>query len=104
MVQGNVWLWVFYIFQKYTLIFIILVWSLLKKIKDQTHNLQNRKSCEMANRIFETYKNSTMPHVHHRYKTVSGMTMATMCAYPSYQHTLQHWKYVYMCVFGFHDG
>ena len=36
----------------------------------------------MANRIFETYKNSAMPHGKHIFKTSYDMAMETMCSYP----------------------
>ena len=48
----------------------------------------------MDNCLFETYKNSTMPHGSHMYKTASEISMDTMCAYLSTQHGLQHWKFV----------
>ena len=51
---------------------------------------KNRRFDKMANRIFKTYKNSVMPHGKHIPKTSSGMTMATMCAYPSSTYALPH--------------
>ena len=39
----------------------------LKELKYQNHNSQNRMSNEQANRIYETFKNSVMPHGHHIY-------------------------------------
>ena len=51
------------------------------KLKDQICNLQNRRSGEMANRLFETYKNYVMPHGNHMFQTESGMSMETMCKY-----------------------
>ena len=35
----------------------------------------------MANSLFDTYKNSFMPHGKHMFKTESDKAMATMCAY-----------------------
>ena len=35
----------------------------------------------MYNRLFETYKNSVMPHGKHIFKTASEMAMERMCAY-----------------------
>ena len=55
----------------------------LKKLKDQSCNGKNRRSSEMENFIFETYKNYGMPHGKHLSKTASDMEMETMCAYPS---------------------
>ena len=54
-------------------------------------------SGEMANCLFETYKNSILPHGHHIYQTASDMSMATMCAYHPSQHALPHWKCVLPC-------
>ena len=39
-----------------------------------------------------------MPHGRRIYATASDMDMATMCAYPPFQHTLPHWKFV-LCFF-----
>ena len=36
--------------------------SLLKKLKDLRQNPQNRKYGEKSNSIYETYKNTVMPH------------------------------------------
>ena len=33
-------------------------------------------------RIYETYKNTVMPHGHHIYSKAYGMGKAAMCAYP----------------------
>ena len=33
-----------------------------EKLKDQSQNSQNKKSGEKSNRIYETYKNTVMPH------------------------------------------
>ena len=46
-----------------------------KKIKDKSQNAQNRRSGEMANCIFETYKNSVMAHGRHIYHTVYAMVI-----------------------------
>ena len=40
--------------------------------------------------IYETYKNTVMPHGHHVYAKASDMAKVTMCAYPQYDHTLTH--------------
>ena len=59
---------------------------LFKEIKHQSQNEQNIKSGEMANRLFETYKNSVMMHGRHSYQTESAMAMATLYKYPPSQH------------------
>ena len=62
------------------------------------HNEQNRRSSEMYNCIFETYKNSAMPHGFHNNQTAYEIAIATMCAYPPSQHALPHWKCVFLIV------
>ena len=66
----------------------------LKKLENLSQNYQNRRSVEMNNRIFETYKNSVMPHGRYIYATESDMAMATMCTYPPSQHALPNCKCV----------
>ena len=56
--------------------------SVMKKLKYQSVNIQNRRSGEISNHIFETYKHSVMSHGNYMFKTASDMAMATMCAYP----------------------
>ena len=70
---------------------------LFEKLQDQICNAQNKKSGEMANRIFETYTNSVIPHGKHMFKTASNMDIATMCAYPSSKYTLPNCKCVLRC-------
>ena len=45
----------------------LLPWSYcyLKKLKDISQNAQNRRSGEKSNRIYETYKNTVVPHGRH---------------------------------------
>ena len=45
-----------------------MVGSLPKKLKDQIHNVQNRRSGEISNIFFEIYKNSMMPYRCHIYQ------------------------------------
>ena len=52
------------------------------KLKDQICNTQNKRSIEIANRIFETCKNYVIPQGKHMFKTSSDMDMASMCEYP----------------------
>ena len=68
-----------------------------KKLKDVSQNAQNRRSGEKENRIYETYKNTVMPHGRHVYAKSYDMAKATMCVYSQSDHALPHWK----CVFQF---
>ena len=69
----------------------------LKKLKDQSQNDQNRRSGEKSNCIYETYKNTVMPHGRHIYAKASDMAKAKICEYPQSDHTLPHWKCVMQC-------
>ena len=64
----------------------------LEKLKDQSQNNQNRRSGEKAHDIYETYKNTVMPHGRHIYSKASDMAQATMCAYSKYDNALPHCK------------
>ena len=55
--------------------------SVVSKLKDRIFNAKNRKSGEMENRLFETYKNSVLTHVNHMFPTAYDIAMATMFAY-----------------------
>ena len=59
----------------------------LKFSIDQSCNAQNRRSGEIANRLFDTYQNSVMPHGKHIFNTASDMDMATMCTYSSSKYS-----------------
>ena len=48
----------------------------LKKLKDQIPNSQNKRSSEKPNRIYDTYKNTVMPHGRHIYVNASNMEKA----------------------------
>ena len=67
------------------------------KLKDKIYNAQNRRSGEIYNHLFNTYKNYVMPHGNNMFQTEYGMVMATMCAYPSYNYALPYWKCVLCC-------
>ena len=71
------------------------------KLNYLSQNVQNRRSGEKPNRLFETYKNSVIPHGFHIYATESDMAMTTIFAYPPSQHALPHWKYVLPCCYNF---
>ena len=47
--------------------------------------------------IYETYKNTFMPHGRHIYAKAYDMKKATMCAYSKSYHALPHWKCVLRC-------
>ena len=67
-----------------------MAWFLFKKLKDISQNSQNRRSGEQENCIYETYKNTVMPHGRHIYAKSYDMAKATMCANPYSDHTLPH--------------
>ena len=69
----------------------------LKKLKCQIQNAQSRRSGEKSYHIYETYKNTLIPHGRHIYAKASDMEKATMCTYPNSYHALPHWKYVLRC-------
>ena len=48
-------------------------------------------------RIYETYKNTVMPHGCHIYTKAYDMTKATMCANSQSDHALPHWKCILRC-------
>ena len=67
----------------------------LKKLKDKIQNSQGRRYGEKSYHIYETYKNTVMPHGRHIYAKASDMSKATMCIYPQSDHALPHCKYVF---------
>ena len=70
---------------------------LLKKLKDNSQNAQNRRSERKEKCIYETYKNTFMPHGRHIYAKAYGTVKAKMCAYPQSYHDLSHWKCIMRC-------
>ena len=73
----------------------------LKKLKDQSQNAQIRRSGRKAHHIYETYKNTVMPHGHHIYSKAYDMAQSTLCAYPQCDHSLPDWKCVLRCCSNF---
>ena len=69
----------------------------LKKIKDQSQNTQSRRSSKKAHYIYETYKNTVIPHGRHIYAKAPGMENVTRCTYPQSDNALPHWKCVLRC-------
>ena len=51
---------------------------------------QTMHMSEKAHHIYETYKNTVMPHGRHIYSKASDMVNATMCTYPHSDHALPH--------------
>ena len=68
-----------------------------KKIKDISQNYQNRGSGGESNCIYETYKNTVMPHGRHIYAKAYEMKKATMYANLHYYHVLPHFKCLLLC-------
>ena len=68
-----------------------------KKLKYQSQNSQNRRSGGRLNRIYETYKNTVIPHGHHIYTKLSDMVRSTMSVYPQSYHALPHWECAMRC-------
>ena len=64
---------------------------------NKSQNAQIRRSGEKEHHIYETYKNTVMPHGRHIYTKASDMANVTMCAYPHSDHALPHWKCVLWC-------
>ena len=58
----------------------------------KTEGLGKNKIC-----IYETYKNTVMPHGRHIYAKSYAMAKETMCAYSQPDHELPHWKCVLRC-------
>ena len=58
----------------------------------KTQGLGQKKIC-----IYETYKNTVMPHGRHIDAKDSDMAKATMFVYPQSDHALPHWKFVMQC-------
>ena len=67
------------------------------KIKDHSCNAQNRRSGENPNHLFETYKNSVIPHGKNVFQTAPGMVMIKLCVYPSSNYALPNHKCVLRC-------
>ena len=69
----------------------------LKKIKDHSHNENNRSPVTIKSCICETYKNTIMPHVIHIQETESYMYMKKQYTFIYDKHVLPHWKGVLRC-------
>ena len=69
----------------------------LEKLKDKRCSAQDRRSGEMANHLFETYKNTFMPHGNHMFQTAYDTIMENLFTYPSSTYSLALWKCVLCC-------
>ena len=69
----------------------------LEKLKDKIQNAQSRRSGEKEHSIYETYKNTVIPHGRHIDAKASDTENATMCTYPQYDHSLPNWKCILWC-------
>ena len=67
---------------------------IIKKLKDQRNISQSIRSEEKSHHIYETYKNTFMPHGRRIYTKASDMAKAKNCAYPHTDHALPHLKCV----------
>ena len=74
-------------------------WQVLEKLKDKIQNAQIRRSSEKSHHIYETYKNTVMPHGRHIYSKSSDISHVKMCTYPQSDHALPQWKFVLRCCF-----
>ena len=64
----------------------------LKKLKDKIQIYQIRRSGDKSHHIYETYKNTVIPHGLHIYSKSYDMEKDTMCTSPQYDHALPHCK------------
>ena len=69
----------------------------MEQLKDKIKNAQIKRSSEKTHHIYETYKNTVIPHGLHIYSKASDMANATMCAYPHLDNALPHWKCLLRC-------
>ena len=70
---------------------------IIRKIKHQIQNAQNRRSCEIASRIFEIYDDAMRPHCCNIHNTASDMAMVKMFHFTYEHNALPHWKCVFHC-------
>ena len=69
-----------------------------KKLKDQSHNTQNRRLDEITSHIFETYNNAVRWCGFNMHQIESYIAMTTILTFPYTQHNLPHWKFVVMAI------
>ena len=66
-------------------------------MKDKSQNSQSRRCDEKSHQMYETYKNTEMPHRCYIYTKESDMAKARMWVYTQYNHALPNWKCVLRC-------
>ena len=71
-----------------------IVW---KEKKDKIFNAKNIRFGEIPIRLFETNKNTAMPHGKYMFQTEYETAKERMCAYSSSKNVLPHWKHVLRC-------
>ena len=96
-IQGHLWLRMLNICQSAHSPLLSLRDCYFKIPKDIIQNSQNRRSGKKSNRIYETYKNTIMPHGRHIYAKEYDMENSTMCDNSQSDHALPHWKCVLQC-------
>ena len=71
-----------------------IVW---KEKKDKICNAKNIRFGEIPIRLFETNKNTAMPHRKYMFQTAYETAKERMRAYSSSKNVLPHWKHVLRC-------
>ena len=67
---------------------------MVKKVKYQIQNNQNRRSGEKENSIYETYKNTVIYHEQYIIAKAFNTEKSKIGTYPHSDHTLPNWKCV----------
>ena len=84
--------------KKYAFIITLMAWLLYKKTQGSQPQFSKQKVWgEKKIRIYETYKNTVMPHGIHIYAKAYDREKATMCAYSQSDHALLHWMCILIC-------
>ena len=65
--------------------------------KDRSHNVQNRRYCEVSSHIVETYKNTVQPHGCHICNTAADMDREEMCPCNSKHRGMLQETFVLRC-------
>ena len=79
----------------------LLTWinNELKHLKGRSQDSQIIRSGEISSSIFETHKNSVLPHGCHIYNAAADMNMTTMCNCTYKHNRIPHWKCVLHCCY-----
>ena len=73
---------------------VIVIW---KNLKIKAKMIKIEGLVKKSHHIYETYKNTVMPHGRHIYAKEYDIAQATMCAYTQYDHAPPHWKFLLWC-------